>query len=46
MLLTLQEVQGGFVLQTKLKGVPVPLPIFQDFLLLSNHSPVKFDECY
>ena len=34
--LNIQEVQGA--LSSRPKGDPGPLPIFQDFLLLSNHT--------
>ena len=35
--LNIQEVQGA--LSSRPKGDPGPLPIFQDLLLLSNHTP-------
>ena len=35
--LNIQEVQGA--LSSRPKGDPGPLPIFQDFLRLSNHTP-------
>ena len=38
----IQEVQGA--LSSRPKGVPGLLPIFQDFLLLSNHTPEIKDE--
>ena len=37
--LNIQEVQGA--LSSRPKSHTCPLPIFQDFLLLSNHTPAK-----
>ena len=42
--LNIQEVQGA--LSSRSKGDPGLLPIFQEFLLLSNHTPAACNGCF